>query len=256
MRMEGRLRRYARDESLGSGSVRSAVPDRLRRRPGRPDGESTADSACDERSREVGSCHLTFTDADAISAAHPDRPTFAVRVARRRDRCAARRRVETLLNQSRSDRETADSQRDELAHEIGGEFAFGDARAAACAAAAWLELGQAELAEADAGAALDLYQQLEERARPFSPVNGLRIDVATARLLRIDVDGARHALGPVLTLEPAKRNSALIGRMSVMRAELSASRWTRDSVADDLLSTIDDWLRHSAAGHLPPDGIS
>jgi hypothetical protein len=193
-----------------------------------------------------------------IAVAPGGAPRFRLRhiAARTRSAIGDRAAVETLLNQSRSDRETADSQRDELAHEIGGEFAFGDARAAACAAAAWLELGQAELAEADAGAALDLYQQLEERARPFSPVNGLRIDVATARLLRIDVDGARHALGPVLTLEPAKRNSALVGRMSVMRAELSASRWTRDSVADDLLSTIDDWLRHSAAGHLPPDGIS
>ena len=164
--------------------------------------------------------------------------------------------AETLLRQAHSDREDAKGLRDELEHELGGEFAFGDARAAACAAAAWLELRHSERAEAAANGALHLYEQMNEQARPFSPINGLRLDISTARLLRRDLDGAQDVLKPVLDLEPTKRNTALVGRVAAVRAELVTPGWQRARTATDLIGDLDHWSAHTAAAHPPAADIS
>jgi hypothetical protein len=101
-----------------------------------------------------------------------------------------------------------------------------------------------------------LYEEMREDARPFSPINGLRIDVSTARVLRRDLDGAQEVLKPVLELEPAKRNAALVGRMSAVRAELSSPSWQRASAAVDLVGDLDQWSSHTAAAHPPVGEIS
>jgi hypothetical protein len=88
-----------------------------------------------------------------------------------------------VLAAARTDHEAMGSSRDELQDEVRGEFEFSDARAAACAAAAWLELREGDRAEEYAHMALDRYSELPEKTQPFSPVNGIRIDIASARLL-------------------------------------------------------------------------
>jgi hypothetical protein len=57
--------------------------------------------------------------------------------------------VAEVLAEARNDQEEADHYPDSMSTEVGGEFAFGRARAEACAAAAWLDLGQGR--EAGAG---------------------------------------------------------------------------------------------------------
>ena len=50
--------------------------------------------------------------------------------------------VTEVLASARSDQDDVGKHADSLSTEIGGEFAFGPARAEACAAAAWLDLGK------------------------------------------------------------------------------------------------------------------
>lgn len=164
--------------------------------------------------------------------------------------------VGQLLAAGEVDREVAEGTRDEMEHAVGGEFAFGDARAQACAAAAWLEVREASRAEADALQALAMYEELDEVEQPFSPINGLRIDVAAARTLQSDLDGAREILRPVLALEPERRNAALTGRMRSVRKQLLTPRWERVADASELLGAIDEWVERSRSSSVSAHGSS
>jgi len=55
--------------------------------------------------------------------------------------------VAETRDHARRDQDDAEGRRDGLADEVGGEFAFGRARAEACAAAAWLDLGDGQRAQ-------------------------------------------------------------------------------------------------------------
>jgi len=206
--------------------------------------------------RDLSGAAAAFERGMAVAPQGATRFRLRHIAARTRSAAGDRASVEALLASAESDRETADSLIDEFEHEIGGEFAFDAARAAACAAAAWLDLQLGERAEAEASRALELYGDIQEADRPFSPINGLRIDVSSARVLRGNIDGAADALTPVLELEPAKRNSALTGRMASVRASLSVPMWARLSVATDLIEEIDEWGSETSATHQPSDGIS
>lgn len=158
------------------------------------------------------------------------------------------RSVREVLAAAQDDRAAAESQPDELSEEIGGEFAFGDARAAACAAASWLDLGNGEEAEQYALQALDSYRRLPAARRPYSQINGTTIDVATARLHMDDLDGARSALADVFELPAAKRNVSLSGRMSKAYKLVRASS---DADAQRLASEIEEWQVSNSARPLP-----
>jgi tetratricopeptide (TPR) repeat protein len=158
-----------------------------------------------------------------------------------------------FLDAACADREVAASTRDELQDEVRGEFEFNDARAAACAAAAWLELREGDRAEEYAHMALDGYSKLPEETRPFSPVNGIRIDIASARLIGRDLDGASDSLRPVLGLDAAQRNTALVGRLKSVRVTLGSPRLARVTAARDLAEVIDQWTSDTAAVPLPTE---
>jgi hypothetical protein len=156
-----------------------------------------------------------------------------------------------VLAQAQVDRDTAESRPDELHDEVRGEFRFDDARAAACAGAAWLGLGDGRQAERYTLRALAYYEALPVAARPFSPVNGAWIDTAAARLLHGDLAGAGEALSPVLTLEPGRRNAALSGRLRSVEQTLRGPAWQPDAAAAQLAETIEGWLADTAAQPLP-----
>ncbi len=89
-------------------------------------------------------------------------------------------------------REVAEGKFDPMHDGVGGEFGFDDVRAAACAAAAWLALEDGSRAEGCAIEALERYASLPG-AKPMSTIYGTQIDVASARLLQRDIDGADRA---------------------------------------------------------------
>ncbi|WP_235944773.1 hypothetical protein [Verrucosispora sioxanthis] len=155
--------------------------------------------------------------------------------------------VAAVLEAARRDRDSAESQPDELSTSIGGEFAFGDARAAACAAAAWLDLCNGEQAAKYARDALRVYESLPAARQPYSQINGTHIDVAAAHLYMRDKDGAAETLRTVLDLPPQKRNVSLTGRLSRIERLLGEAPWNGDAEAGQLAERISVWLSETSA---------
>lgn len=145
--------------------------------------------------------------------------------------------VQQVLDEAARDREDAESTTDPLHDEIAGEFRFDDARAAACAAAAWLSAGDGERAEAYAQEVLARNLQLQDH-RGRGPVRGSQIDIATARLLRGDHVGAEEYLDDILAIEPDRRTISLAGRLEKASAALAEHA----PEASDLAGRIDGWL--------------
>ncbi|WP_254910265.1 hypothetical protein [Micromonospora sp. NBS 11-29] len=152
-----------------------------------------------------------------------------------------------VLNAAQRDREAADGRPDDLATSTGGEFAFGDARAAACAAAAWLDLRNGDQAARYAREALSVYEALPAARRPYSQISGTNIDVAAAYLHMRDKDGAAEALRTVLELPPHKRNVSLTGRLARIERLLNEAPWSGDAEARQLGKRIEVWLSETSA---------
>lgn len=150
--------------------------------------------------------------------------------------------VAEVLTSARSDQDDADRHPDSLSGEIGGEFAFGRARASACAAAAWLDLGSGHEAFETAQSALDTLTDLPGPRRPLSQVNGVRIDLATACLLSDDLDSATQAIQPVLAQPASLRNVSLAGRLARTRTTLLSPSWAKNGQARQLSDDIGQWL--------------
>ncbi|WP_243706233.1 hypothetical protein [Micromonospora sp. KC721] len=155
--------------------------------------------------------------------------------------------VAAVLQAAQRDREAAEGRPDELATSTGGEFAFGDARAAACAAAAWLDLRNGDQAARYARDALRVYEALPAARRPYSQINGTHIDVAAAHLHMRDKDGAAEALRTVLDLPSHKRNVSLTGRLARIERLLNEAPWSGDADAQQLAERISVWLSETSA---------
>ena len=147
-----------------------------------------------------------------------------------------------VLDQAHRDQDDANRFRDPLSEETGGEFAFGRARAEACAAAAWLDLDRGQEAEEAAHRALAELAALPQGRQPLSQVTGIRIDLATACLLQDECDEAGEALETVLAVPAAMRNVSLSGRMTRTRRTLHSRPWSEDTTARQLDDIIAEWL--------------
>lgn len=67
------------------------------------------------------------------------------------------------------------------------------------------------------------------------------IELAAARLRVGDLDGARPALHPVLSLPPTKRIDPLPQRLDMIVSELTRPRYQGSSQASDLVAEITDF---------------
>ena len=147
-----------------------------------------------------------------------------------------------VLDRAQRDRDDAERHEDPLSEETGGEFAFGRARAEACAAAAWLDLGRGTEALDAAQRAVSELAAVPKPRLSLSQLSGARIDMATACVMNHDLAGADEALRPVLAAELPLRNVSLSGRLARARAALLGPPWAGDVRARALATDIDDWL--------------
>jgi len=159
--------------------------------------------------------------------------------------------VADVLASARRDQDDADRHPDSLSEEVGGEFAFSRARAAACAAAAWLDLGDGHEASVAAQSALAELTALPGPRRPLSQIDGARIDLATACLLNNDLDASGEAIKPVLAQPPAVRNVSLAGRLVRTQTALLTRPWAGNGPARQLADEIGHWLDTGHAAELP-----
>lgn len=149
--------------------------------------------------------------------------------------------VSAMIGQARRDLDAAAGSPDRLSEETGGEFAFGLARAEACAAAAWLDLGDGAEAKQAATRALDGMAAVPRPLQSLSQRSGARIDLASACLLTGERDEAEEALGGVLGVPAAMRNVSLSGRLARTSSLLASPRWAADGTAAALSEAIGDW---------------
>ncbi len=157
-----------------------------------------------------------------------------------------------VVDEARRDQDDAGRHSDLLCEETGGEFAFGPARAEACAAAAWLDLGHGREAKDAAQRALNDLTSLPASRQPVSQVTGVRIDLASACLMQRERDGAEEALRQVFAIPSPLRNSSLSGRLARAREALAAPYWAGDPAARQFDDALGEWL---AKRPLPTSGV-
>jgi hypothetical protein len=149
--------------------------------------------------------------------------------------------VACVVDEARRDQADAGQYRDSLCEETGGEFAFGRGRAEACAAAAWLDLGQGRQAKEAAQRALSDLTALPSGRQPLSQVTGARIDLATACLILRELDEAEATLCYVLATPSSLSNISLSGRLERARKHLASPRWSGDPAAHRLSDALGTW---------------
>jgi len=156
------------------------------------------------------------------------------------------------------ERDNADACPEELHDEIGGEYSWGAAGHAMCAATALLISGDADGAASHARDAISLHAQ-------GGTTGGLvsikaRADLACAELAGGRLDAAQDALGPVWAVAPGFRSYPLIGRLGRTSAALAVPGYASAQPAADLIEQIRVFSAESApilavkGGMLAPGG--
>lgn len=207
----------------------------------------------------------------AYIAYFSDRPAEAVRFAKTAQSFGglgdvARRRLATIearayghLGHSDAARravlaseEPIGNRTDDLHEGVGGEFGFTDERLAMSNGSTYLLLGDGREAEAAAQRALLL---IEERttAHQSAPVRGgAAVNLATARLLAGDLDGAAEALETVWEIPAHQRVTGLLERTSRLRHALTALPFRGSAAAATLGERLEDFQSVSGQGAVGP----
>jgi hypothetical protein len=130
-----------------------------------------------------------------------------------------------------------------MSDEVGGEFAFGTPRAAACVAAAWLDLGQGQDAADSAQWALAELTALPRSRQSISQITGACIDLATANVMRGEVDAATEIITNSVGTAGILRNASLAGRLARTHETLTSGKMRASSTAQQLAEAVGDLIR-------------
>lgn len=139
---------------------------------------------------------------------------------------------------------------DDLHDEVSGEFGFTVERLAMSNSSTCLLLGDGGQAEAAAERALELVSAKPLGVRSMRVIGGAAADLASARLLRGDLDGAVDALGAVWEVPTEQRATGLLARTARVRRALTADRYRATPLVAELGERIEDFTRLSAPHQL------
>ncbi|MFK8848390.1 hypothetical protein [Streptomyces sp. Ac-502] len=142
------------------------------------------------------------------------------------------------------------SDRDELHDDIGGEFGFTPERLAMSNATTFLLVGDATGAEEAATHALRLLDERPDGARPMLISSQASTDLARARLLRRELDGACEALEPVFDVPRDWRGAGVLERLAAARAQLTHPDFRTAAQASDLGERIEEFSAVSVSRNL------
>ncbi|MEU5181123.1 DNA-binding protein [Streptomyces longwoodensis] len=148
--------------------------------------------------------------------------------------------------------EDGQGHRDDLHDVVGGEFAFSTERLAMSTSTTALLLGDADQAEADARRALELVAQRPRGQQSAHVRAGAAADLAYARLLGNDVDGAAEALQPVWDIPAEHRQTGIVVRTARIRRHLTQPEYHGAQVATSLRERIEDFQRVSPPHRIGP----
>lgn len=150
--------------------------------------------------------------------------------------------------------EPGNGHRDELHDDVGGEFGFPDARVAMSNATTYLLLRDAEGAEAAADRALGLLDDAPAAQRSLLTAAQASVDLARARLLRHELDGAAAALEPVFDISGEWRIAGLTERLAAVRADLTQPHFRGAPAVESLGERIEDFCAVAATRQLGGTG--
>lgn len=140
---------------------------------------------------------------------------------------------------------------DELFDDIGGTFSSPVGKQFLAAAEGFLELGLTVKAEESAQTALAMYMTGPARDRDYANEASTQIILATARLIRGDVDAAREAIRPVLELPRQRRVDWLAYDMKNFRRVIAQSTLKGSSGLHELESEVESFQEAMLPEELP-----
>ncbi|MEU7205469.1 hypothetical protein [Streptomyces sp. NPDC045470] len=117
-------------------------------------------------------------------------------------------------------------------------------------ATTFLLIGDAAGAEEAATHALHLLDEHTDGTRPMLISSQASTDLARARLLRRELDGACEALGPVFDVPRDWRSVGVLERLAATRAQLTHPDFRTTAQAADLGERIEDFTAVSIARQL------
>ncbi|MHB9862002.1 DNA-binding protein [Streptomyces sp. YIM S03343] len=148
--------------------------------------------------------------------------------------------------------EAGGDRRDELHDDVGGEFGFTAERLAMSTSTTALLVGDAAQAETDARHALDLLGQRPRDEQSEHVRAGAAADLAQARLLAGDVDGAAEALVPVWRVPAEQRNTGIVVRTARIGRHLSRPEFHGAHLPTQLREQIEEFNRVSPPHRIGP----
>ncbi|MEN8654335.1 hypothetical protein ABCR94_28005 [Streptomyces sp. 21So2-11] len=150
--------------------------------------------------------------------------------------------------------ETDTGTRDELHDDIAGEFGFTTDRLHMSNATTHLLLKDGRAAEEAATHALQILHGRAAEARPVLITSQASADLATARLLRGEIEGAEEALEPVFQVPSEWRAVGMIERVTAARRSLTHQQFSGIPAARQLAERIEDFCSITMARPLASGG--
>ncbi|MGX1541136.1 DNA-binding protein [Streptomyces adustus] len=135
--------------------------------------------------------------------------------------------------------------RDDLHDVVGGEFAFTLERLAMSTSTTALLIGDAPQAEADARRALELLGQRPQDQQSTHVRASAAADLAHARLLADDIDGAAEAMTPVWAVPADQRKTGIVVRTARIGRHLAKPAYHGAHAPKALREQIEDFNRVS-----------
>ncbi|MEW2305366.1 DNA-binding protein [Streptomyces sp. NPDC006655] len=140
--------------------------------------------------------------------------------------------------------------RDDLHDGIGGEFGFTPERLAMSTSSTALLAHNAAQAEQSARRALDLIGRRPEEQRSAHVLGGASADLAMARLLANDVDGAADALVPLWGIPADQRVTGVLARTGQIQHFLTQPDVRQAQTARELRGRVEEFTRAATAHQL------
>ncbi|MFJ7495725.1 hypothetical protein ACIQZB_31905 [Streptomyces sp. NPDC097727] len=145
---------------------------------------------------------------------------------------------------------------DELHDTVGGEFGFTDERLAMSNASTALLLGDGRAAESSVRRALELVAARPAKDRSTAIFGKAAADLAMARLLSNDLEGAAEALETMLSINSTHRATGLVARAMDLRRALTQRHLQGTALAADLGERLEEFTRLPGQRQLvPPYGM-
>jgi hypothetical protein len=140
------------------------------------------------------------------------------------------------------------SNTDEMHDDVGGEFAFGPSRQSMSNASTLLLMRDGQAAEKASQRAMDLVLARPPRQRSAVVLAKAAVDLALARLLRGDLEGAHEALDLVWRVPADQRVTGLMNRVGTLRRALTNERFQGTHLVAELADHSEDFTRGAQLG--------